>query len=101
MGDELLRLVREYRLRQVPDVVAGREDAALAGDDHAAGVQPRQRGGEAVEDRVIERAALARIGDGQPRYPGKGLVDQQASASRGQRARRPPTPTVPPGTGSP
>ena len=43
-------------------------------------VEPRQRRGEAVEDRVVERAALVRIGDRQPRDAGRRLVDEQAPA---------------------
>src|SRR6266540_1010399 len=57
-----LRLLREYLVRNASDVVAGGEDLAYPGHDHAARlyttVEPRHRAGEGVEDVVVERVAL-------------------------------------------
>jgi hypothetical protein len=52
--------------REVADVVARREHRPLRRDQQAARVELRQRGGERVEDLVVERVALGRIGDRQP-----------------------------------
>src|SRR5437016_10965339 len=59
--NELLRLLGENAAWQVTDVVAGGERVLLAGHDHAPGLECREGGREAVEDGVIERAALAGI----------------------------------------
>ena len=109
---ELLGIVGEGRLGPPAaraDVVAGRERRLLAGDHHAACIERAHQAREAVEDPVIERASLCRVGDRQPYDPGRGLVDQQAAAfvggrrgaTRGQRACRPRRPTAPLRTGSP
>ncbi len=75
MRHQSLRLGLKPAVTQIGDVVAGGERRLLAGDDHAAGIELTQGGGEPVEDRVVERAALAGVGDGQPRHAGRGLVD--------------------------
>src|SRR3712207_3528510 len=65
--DELLGALGELLAREVADVVAGREQAALPGQDEAAGVERRDDLGDAVQDRVVERVALALVGDRQAR----------------------------------
>ena len=68
VGDERLGVFGEAVLGQAADVVAGAEDAAGAGDDQAAGLDASARVvGDRVEDLVVERVALVRVVDAQPR----------------------------------
>jgi hypothetical protein len=67
MRDERLRLLREDLARQVAEVVARREHPVRAGEQDAARrvvvARAVERRRDAVEDRVVERVALGRVGD--------------------------------------
>jgi hypothetical protein len=79
---EPLSALFELLARDLADVVPGREHPVRAGDHHAAraGRSPArelgERPGDRVENRVIQRVALGRVGDGQPDDPICRLVDQ-------------------------
>jgi hypothetical protein len=53
-----------------------------AGEEHAArtGVQLGERRGDAVEDRVVERVALGRVGDRQAQDPDARPVGEDLAA---------------------
>lgn len=67
MRDQCLGIPFETLGRDAADVIARREDRVLAGDDQAAnldpGVQPGDRRGDRVEDLVIKRVPLRRVGN--------------------------------------
>jgi hypothetical protein len=67
VGDEALGLLGEDLALEVAEVVARGEHAVRAGEQHAPGVvlEVRERRGDPVEDRVVERVALGRVGDRQ------------------------------------
>src|SRR4051794_23958984 len=77
MCDELLGALGEVLLVEVPDVVAGREHVAVAGEDEAARVEPSDRLRQRVEDLVVQCAALGGVRDAQPRDVRSRLVEQQ------------------------
>jgi hypothetical protein len=52
-----------------------------AGDDHAARIGVAQRGGDPVEDRVVQRVALLGIRDRQPEDAVRRLVVQQLAGN--------------------
>ena len=84
MGDERLGVALEALVGDRPDVVAGRERLAGAGDEDAADVDAvvelRQRRGDRVEDGVGERVALPGVVQRQPRDRIGGEVEQQLAA---------------------
>jgi hypothetical protein len=80
VGDELLGLGGEDVGRDVADVIAGGEHPAGAGEDQradAVAIRCPHGLGDPVEDRVVQRVALRRIGDGHPPDPVQRRVDQQ------------------------
>src|SRR5690606_23425699 len=64
------------------DVVAGAERAPLAAQHDAARVERGEGGGQRVEQRAVERAALGGVGDRQPRDARRRLGDVQPPAGR-------------------
>ena len=83
---EALRLLREDVVVEVADVVARGEHPLRAGEDERADLAPGAGGlpvrvadgrGDAVEDRVVERVALARVGDRQPQDAVQRPVEEQ------------------------
>ncbi len=83
MRDELLRLVGEHRLGKVADVVAGGEDAVLAGDRS----RSARRAGQRLRERVEDRWSSA------PRLPGLEIVSRATpgagSSTSSRLSRRP------------
>ena len=80
--DELLRALFELLVGNLADVIAGREHAVRAGEHQAAcrrcrRAQLAQRRGDRVEDRMVERVALRRVGDREASDILGRLVDQQ------------------------
>jgi hypothetical protein len=71
--EQLRRLLGKTLGAQVADVVPGGEDGPGPGDDDAAGVELRQRRGEAFEDRPVERVALGGVVDRDPRNAPAGV----------------------------
>jgi hypothetical protein len=67
VGDEPLRLLGEHLAGEVAEVVARREHAVRAGEQDAPHPVVRADAVEGrrdpVEDRVVERVALRRVGD--------------------------------------
>src|SRR5437588_1505372 len=102
VGHQSLGLLGERLLVEGADVVARREDRAVAGEEHAAGVEAVDHLRERVQDLVVECAALLGIADPDPRYELGRLVQDELPrgelATQAPPACRPPTPTAPPGT---
>ena len=82
MRHEPLGALLELLVGDLADVVAGREHPVRARHEHAArlrgGVgQLGERRGDRVEDRVVERVALGRVGDRQAHHARGGLIEEQ------------------------
>jgi hypothetical protein len=75
---EPLGLFGEDVVGDLADVVARREHPLRAGEQHRARVADVvQDGGDRVEDRVVERVALGRIGDREPEDAVRRPVEEQ------------------------
>ena len=76
--DEALGLLREDVVGDVADVVARGEHPVGAGEqDHARVADVVEHGRDRVEDRVVERVALGRVGDREPEDAVRRPVEEQ------------------------
>src|SRR3954452_20117811 len=77
MRDKRLRAFGELLLVEVADVIAGGEHLLVAGDDQTTCLEAFDGLRKRVEDLVIERTALGRVRDPQPRDMLGRLVEEE------------------------